>query len=173
MWWAQLDCLQVLHNLGLRKFFLGGIGPLGCIPNQLATGLSPPGKCVAFVNDYVGMFNMRLRSLVDQFNRDYQGSIFVYGNTFGALSDIIANASTYGKSIVTLPACLQSSLFRVFWVTIRNNLCWNSLCNHKWGQILLCITNIFNYSPFATSTFILNSWIIFNYPIFWLYSPKF
>ncbi|KAL3502539.1 hypothetical protein ACH5RR_036988 [Cinchona calisaya] len=97
--------ISVLHSLGPRKFLLGGIGPLGCIPNQLATGLSPPGKCVSSVNDYVGIFNMRLRSLVDQFNRDYQGSIFVYGNTFGAFTDIITNASTYGLTVTDRGCC--------------------------------------------------------------------
>ncbi|CDP15726.1 unnamed protein product [Coffea canephora] len=97
--------ILALHSLGTRKFFLGGIGPLGCIPNQLATGLSSPGKCVSFVNDYVGMFNVRLRSLVDQFNRDYEGSIFVYGNTFAALGDIIRNASTYGITVTDRGCC--------------------------------------------------------------------
>ncbi|XP_059624503.1 GDSL esterase/lipase At1g71250-like isoform X2 [Cornus florida] len=85
-----------LYNLGLKKFFLGGVGPLGCIPNQLATGLASPGKCVSFVNDMVGMFNMRLKSVVDQLNTKYPDGIFIYGNTFGAFSDILDNATAYG-----------------------------------------------------------------------------
>lgn len=93
-------CIQVLESYGLKKFVLGGIGPLGCIPNQLATGAGE-GKCVGAVNDMVGMFNERLLQLVDQLNsEEHQGGaapIFTFGNTFGGFMDIIHNASVYGK----------------------------------------------------------------------------
>lgn len=82
------------------KFFLVGIGQLGCIPNQLASGLAPPGKCVSNVNDMVGLFNIRLRSLVDQLKKSHHDAIFVYGNTFGAFGDILTNATAYGKNII-------------------------------------------------------------------------
>lgn len=36
-----LNLLQAMHGLGLRKFFFGGIGPLGCIPNQKQLVLHP------------------------------------------------------------------------------------------------------------------------------------
>ncbi|GFP80735.1 GDSL esterase/lipase at5g08460 [Phtheirospermum japonicum] len=88
--------ILALHSLGLRKFFLGGIGPLGCIPNQLAANLPPPGKCVDYTNNVVGMFNNGLVSLVDQLNFKYNGSVFAYGNIFGAFTDILNNAKIYG-----------------------------------------------------------------------------
>ncbi|KAL2520630.1 GDSL esterase/lipase [Forsythia ovata] len=94
-----------LHSLGLRKFFIGGIGPLGCIPNQLAIGLAPPGKCVAFTNEVVGMFNMRLIPLVDQLNSNYNDSVFTYGNTFGAFYDILNNSKAYGFSVIDRGCC--------------------------------------------------------------------
>ena len=100
--------LQTLHSLGFRKFFLADIGPLGCIPNQLATGLAPPRKCVFFVNELVKMFNTRLRSLVDQLNANHPGAIFVHGNTYGALNDILNSPINYGKS-----QGLNSSLFDI------------------------------------------------------------
>ncbi|KAM7523574.1 hypothetical protein LguiA_013476 [Lonicera macranthoides] len=88
--------ILALHSLGLKKFLLAGVGPLGCIPNQVATGLAPPGKCVSFVNDMVGIFNARLRSLVDDLNTNNRDAMFIYGNTYGAFSDILSNNS-YGK----------------------------------------------------------------------------
>ncbi|KAI9114322.1 hypothetical protein K1719_014550 [Acacia pycnantha] len=94
-----------LHSLGLRKFLLGAIGPLGCIPNQLATGLIPPGQCNFGVNEIVSMFNDRLKSLVMQLNSDHPGSIFVYGNSYGAFSDIINSPNTYGLSVVDRACC--------------------------------------------------------------------
>ncbi|CAK9156054.1 unnamed protein product [Ilex paraguariensis] len=97
--------ILAIHNLGLRKFFLAGVGPLGCIPSQLATGLAPPGKCVSYVNDIVSMFNTRLRSLVDQLNAQYPGSIFVYGNTYGAFNDVLDNANAYGFRVKDRGCC--------------------------------------------------------------------
>lgn len=55
------------------------------------------GECVSYVNDIVGMFNAQLKSLVDQLNANQSGAIFVYGNTYGALGDILQNPATYGK----------------------------------------------------------------------------
>ncbi|XP_042493784.1 GDSL esterase/lipase At1g71250-like [Macadamia integrifolia] len=97
--------ILALYNVGLRKFFLAGIGPLGCIPNQLATGEAPPGRCVAYVNEIVGLFNVRLRSLVDQLNSNHPGAIFVYANTYGALGDTLNNPATYGFSVVDKGCC--------------------------------------------------------------------
>ncbi|KAF7840200.1 GDSL esterase/lipase [Senna tora] len=94
-----------LQSLGLRKFLLGGIGPLGCIPNQLATGFTPPGQCRSFSNDIAALFNDRLRSLVDEFNADHNASLFVYGNTFGAFFDIINHPNTYGFSVSDRACC--------------------------------------------------------------------
>ncbi|XP_043711417.1 GDSL esterase/lipase At1g71250-like [Telopea speciosissima] len=97
--------LLALYNVGLRKFLLPGIGPLGCIPNQLATGKAPPGRCVSYVNEIVGMFNEGLRSLVDQLNSYHPGAIFVYGNTYGAMGDTLNNPATYGFSVTNRGCC--------------------------------------------------------------------
>ncbi|OIW21820.1 hypothetical protein TanjilG_11555 [Lupinus angustifolius] len=97
--------ILTLHGLGLRKFLLGGLGPLGCIPNQLSRGSAPPGQCVSYVNKIVSMFNDALRTLVDQLNSDYNGSVFVFGNTYGVLSDIINNPNTYGFTVTDRACC--------------------------------------------------------------------
>ncbi|XP_054804850.1 GDSL esterase/lipase At5g08460-like [Prosopis cineraria] len=94
-----------LQGLGLRKFLLGALGPLGCIPNQLAIGLVPPGQCNVLVNEIVSMFNDRLKSLVKQLNSDHPRSIYVYGNSYGAFSDMINYPNTYGFSVVDRACC--------------------------------------------------------------------
>ncbi|KAL0801525.1 hypothetical protein Bca101_056701 [Brassica carinata] len=86
--------LLTLYSIGLRKVFIAGVGPLGCIPNQRAT--APPGRCVDNVNQILGTFNQGLRSLVDQLNQRSPGAIFVYGNTYRAVGDILNNPATYG-----------------------------------------------------------------------------
>ncbi|KDP31296.1 hypothetical protein JCGZ_11672 [Jatropha curcas] len=96
--------LVTLNSLGLRKFLIAGIGPIGCIPNQRASGQAPPDRCVDYVNQIIGTFNEGLRSIVDQMNRR-PGVISAYGNTYGAVGDILNNPGTYGFSVVDRGCC--------------------------------------------------------------------
>ncbi|KAF8405643.1 hypothetical protein HHK36_007719 [Tetracentron sinense] len=97
--------ILALYSVGLRKFLLAGVGPLGCIPNQLATGQAPPGRCVSYVNEILGTFNVGLRSLVDQLNSNHPGAIFVYGNTYGIFGDILNNPASYGFNVTDRGCC--------------------------------------------------------------------
>ncbi|XP_047324144.1 GDSL esterase/lipase At1g71250-like [Impatiens glandulifera] len=98
--------LVTLYSLGLRKFFLPGVGPLGCIPNQLATGQAPPGRCLDHVNRILGPFNEGLRSLVARLNSgNHPGAIFVYGNSYGVLGDILNTPANYGLNVVNRACC--------------------------------------------------------------------
>ncbi|XLU69051.1 hypothetical protein S245_028104 [Arachis hypogaea] len=68
--------------------------------------------CVDDVNAMVGIFNDRLRSLVDELNTQYNGSsIFVYGNTYAALTQIIQDPIAYGF-VVTGRACCGVGSFQ-------------------------------------------------------------
>ncbi|KAH9781927.1 GDSL esterase/lipase [Citrus sinensis] len=96
--------LLALYSVGLRNFFLAGIGPLGCIPNQRGSGQAPPGRCVDYVNQILGPFNEGLRSLVDQLNKR-PGAMFVYGNTYGSVGDILNNPATFGFNVVDRACC--------------------------------------------------------------------
>lgn len=110
---------------------IAGIGPLGCMPNQLATGADAPGKCISTVNNMVGLFNVRLISLVDQLNANARGggAIFVYGNTFDVFADILANANTYGEplSMFTFPCFRWCEVSKAF---VRINHCGLVLMIH-------------------------------------------
>ncbi|XXG58733.1 hypothetical protein AAC387_Pa04g0970 [Persea americana] len=97
--------ILALHSVGLRKFFLAGLGPLGCVPNQLALNQTPPGQCVSSVNEIVGLFNVGLKSLVDQLNGNHAGAIFLYGNAYGAIVDILINPATYGFQVTNEGCC--------------------------------------------------------------------
>lgn len=88
--------MQALYSLGLRKFLIAGIGPLGCIPNQRASGQAPPDRCVDYVNEILGTFNEGLKLIVDQMNTR-PGTISAYGNTYAAVGDILNNPNTYGN----------------------------------------------------------------------------
>ncbi|XP_004290271.1 PREDICTED: GDSL esterase/lipase At1g71250 [Fragaria vesca subsp. vesca] len=97
--------ILALHSLGLRKFMLVGIGPLGCIPNQRASGRAQPGRCVDNVNQILGSFNQGLRSLATQLNSNHPGAIFVYGNAYGAFGDILNNPLSYGFTVIDRACC--------------------------------------------------------------------
>ncbi|KAL8060052.1 hypothetical protein ABFX02_03G128400 [Erythranthe guttata] len=98
--------LVALYSVGLRKFVIAGVGPLGCIPNQLATGQAPPGRCVDYVNQILGIFNQGLVSLVNIMNNGtHPGSMFVYGNSYGASGDILNNPGKYGFKVVDRGCC--------------------------------------------------------------------
>ncbi|OAY50282.1 GDSL esterase/lipase At1g71250 [Manihot esculenta] len=96
--------LVALYSLGLRKFLIAGIGPLGCIPNQRASGQAPPDRCVDYVNEILGTFNEGLKLIVDQMNTR-PGTISAYGNTYAAVGDILNNPNTYGFSVVDRGCC--------------------------------------------------------------------
>ncbi|GMH31408.1 hypothetical protein Nepgr_033251 [Nepenthes gracilis] len=97
--------ILALHAVGMRKFFLAGVGPLGCIPNQRATGQAPAGRCVDSVNQMLGSFNQGLRSMVAQLNANHPGAVFVWGNTYGAVGDILNNPAAYGFTVVDAGCC--------------------------------------------------------------------
>ncbi|KAG2398280.1 GDSL esterase/lipase [Vigna angularis] len=102
---AKSIAVVALHSMGIRKLFIAGIGPLGCIPNIRAIGLAPAGRCMDLVNQMVGFFNVGLRSMVEQLNRDHPDSIFVYANTYHVLGDILNNPARYQFNVVDRACC--------------------------------------------------------------------
>ncbi|KAL9248166.1 hypothetical protein vseg_021520 [Gypsophila vaccaria] len=97
--------IMALYDLGLRRFFLAGVGPLGCTPSQKTVARLPPGKCVDFSNFAPQLFNARLRTLVDKLNASHKNAIFVFGDTFAGLMDILVHPVTYGLSVTESACC--------------------------------------------------------------------
>ncbi|KAE8652639.1 hypothetical protein Csa_013496 [Cucumis sativus] len=94
-----------LQSVGVKKLVIAGLGPLGCIPNQRATGVTLPGRCADKVNEMLGAFNEGLKSLVTQLNSQYPDTKFVYTNIYGIFGDILNNPETYGFSVVDTACC--------------------------------------------------------------------
>ncbi|RZC46672.1 hypothetical protein C5167_039621 [Papaver somniferum] len=87
---------RTLYNYGARKVAVIGVGQVGCSPNELAQNSANGVQCVQKINDANDMFNVRLRSLVDNFNRNLAGAKFIYINAAGVFNDILTNPSRYG-----------------------------------------------------------------------------
>ncbi|KAF3440944.1 hypothetical protein FNV43_RR19230 [Rhamnella rubrinervis] len=97
--------ILALHSIGLRKFALAGIGPLGCIPNQRASSRAPEGRCMDDVNQMLGTFNEGLKSMVKQYNADHQDATFVFGNVYGVLGDMLNTPDNYGFKVIDSACC--------------------------------------------------------------------
>ncbi|KHN40736.1 GDSL esterase/lipase [Glycine soja] len=58
---------QALHNLGVRKYVLAGLGRIGCTPTVMHSH-GTNGSCVEEQNAAISNYNNKLKALVDQFN---------------------------------------------------------------------------------------------------------
>eukprot|EP00249_Psilotum_nudum_P037063 c938_g1_i1 orf=296-1387(+) len=88
--------LTQLYNMGARNIVVCNVGPLGCIPSQLAARNSQNGECVQYINNMVLSFNSGLERLVNQLNADLPGSKFIYADTFSAVFSYSSSPATYG-----------------------------------------------------------------------------
>nr|GFB35984.1 GDSL esterase/lipase At1g29670-like [Tanacetum cinerariifolium] len=94
--------IRILYNYGARKLVLNGIGPIGCSPNALAQHSRDGSTCVAKINSANQMFNRRLVSLVDYFNKNLPDAKFIYINNYAIFQDLINNPKKFviGHEIV-------------------------------------------------------------------------
>ncbi|MCO5564007.1 hypothetical protein L7F22_017662 [Adiantum nelumboides] len=98
--------LVTLYELGVRRFLITGVGPLGCIPNVLATK-SKDGRCVGYVNQLVQGFNAEVLQLVNQLNSNPQltGATFLYAKVYNTFDSILTNPSKYGFKVTDTGCC--------------------------------------------------------------------
>ncbi|GAB4827114.1 hypothetical protein Ancab_034001 [Ancistrocladus abbreviatus] len=97
--------IRTLYSNGARKLVLIGVGQIGCSPNELAQN-SPDGRtCVARINSANQIFNNKLKSLVDQLNRQLVDARFIYINAYGIFQDLINNPASYGFRVTNAGCC--------------------------------------------------------------------
>ncbi|XP_051136080.1 GDSL esterase/lipase At1g71691-like [Andrographis paniculata] len=99
-----------LRSLGLRKFFLTNIPPVGCSPIVRTIIGGAPGQCQSTSNNLVQTFNKELKSLVDQLNSDYPDSTFSYGDSYQLFSNLRENANALGFLVKDESCCKTGSL---------------------------------------------------------------
>ncbi|XP_061351995.1 GDSL esterase/lipase At1g29670-like [Gastrolobium bilobum] len=79
--------LQALYYLGARKYVLVGLGRIGCMPNAISTR-GTNGSCAEEENAAAFMFNKKLKSLVDHFNKQFSAdSKFIFINSTAGTID--------------------------------------------------------------------------------------
>ncbi|KAL3735765.1 hypothetical protein ACJRO7_024832 [Eucalyptus globulus] len=95
--------LTTLYNLGARKFIIAGIGEMGCIPSILAQ--NEAGICSEEVNRLVQPFNANVKTMINDLNVNLPGAKFIYIDIARMFQDIVANARSYGFSVVDRGCC--------------------------------------------------------------------
>ncbi|MED6125827.1 hypothetical protein PIB30_072288, partial [Stylosanthes scabra] len=80
--------LMRLYELGGRKVLVTGIGPLGCIPSQLAER-SINGECVAEIQEAARIFNQLLIKMTTELNNQLTSPVFIVANSFQINMDFI------------------------------------------------------------------------------------
>lgn len=94
--WLQL--LQRLYQLDARKFILGNVGPIGCIPYQRTINQLKEDECVALPNQLALQYNSKLKDLIAQLNDNLPGATFVHANVYDLVMELITNYAKYGEN---------------------------------------------------------------------------
>ncbi|KAI3431936.1 Lipase_GDSL domain-containing protein [Psidium guajava] len=93
--------LQKLYKLGGRKFVLMAINPIGCSP-MAKVRLPMRVGCLQVLNRAAHLFNVELKSLVDDLNAKLSGSRFVFVNSYKIVRDIIKDPTSHVGIIITM-----------------------------------------------------------------------
>ncbi|XP_077229535.1 GDSL esterase/lipase At1g71691-like [Tasmannia lanceolata] len=88
--------LKSLYNMGGRKFLIAGLGPLGCIPNQIGNAGKNISACVDRTNEIASQFNAKVKEMLRELNKNLAGAHFLYWDVYTATMEIIDNLSQYG-----------------------------------------------------------------------------
>ncbi|KAL8059970.1 hypothetical protein ABFX02_03G122200 [Erythranthe guttata] len=95
--------LTRLYNLGARKFVIAGLGLMGCIPSILAQ--SNNGVCSQEVNQLITPFNANTKMMINNLSANLPGAKFSYIDVRNLFQDLLANARSYGFSVVNRGCC--------------------------------------------------------------------
>ncbi|KAJ7296162.1 hypothetical protein O6H91_Y140100 [Diphasiastrum complanatum] len=116
--------LKKAYTLGARKVTVSNMGPIGCIPSQLAMS-SQNGTCIPAVEQYATDFNSDLRVMLQELNRKLPGATFSYVNGYDMIMDYIKNPALYGFESSNKACCGQGAFNGLFVCTAVSSLCPN------------------------------------------------
>eukprot|EP00249_Psilotum_nudum_P035105 c55079_g1_i1 orf=390-1490(-) len=97
--------LVQLYTMGARYIAISSLGPLGCIPSQLAVQKSVGGECSEHVNSLAVSFNSGLNILVQQLTANLPGAHFICVDTFNPVVALYNNPTAYGFQVNSRACC--------------------------------------------------------------------
>lgn len=69
-----------MYRFGARKVAVSNIGLLGCLPEETRTYGRNASGCVDFINNYVQLFNQKLKVSIDNLNTNLPNARFIISN---------------------------------------------------------------------------------------------
>ncbi|XP_051140489.1 GDSL esterase/lipase At2g23540 [Andrographis paniculata] len=103
--------LTRLYRLDARKFVVGNVGPIGCIPYQKTINQLSETECVALPNKLALQYNARLQDLVKELNENLPGATFVHANVYDLVMELITNYDKYGFVSASKACCGNGGQF--------------------------------------------------------------
>ncbi|KAK6924106.1 GDSL lipase/esterase [Dillenia turbinata] len=104
--------LTRLYQLDARKFMVGNVGPIGCIPYQKTMNQLNADQCVDLANKLALQYNGRLRDLLAELNDNLPGATFVHANVYDLVMELITNYEKYGFESATKACCGTGGQFQ-------------------------------------------------------------
>ncbi|THG01962.1 hypothetical protein TEA_002528 [Camellia sinensis var. sinensis] len=101
--------LKTLYEYGANKIAIFGLGQIGCTPAEIAVYGTNGFACVDKINSAVEIFNVKLKSLVDDLNKELAGVKFIYIN----ITSITSGKAFPGLTVLNVPCCNVSSITRL------------------------------------------------------------
>ncbi|KAF8051833.1 hypothetical protein N665_1662s0006 [Sinapis alba] len=105
------DQLTRLYQLDARKFVIGNVGPIGCIPYQKTINQLNENECVDLANKLANQYNIKLKSLLEDLNKKLPGAMFVHANVYDLVMELITNYKQYGFKTATKACCGNGGQF--------------------------------------------------------------
>lgn len=96
---SSMNCMQRLYKLDARKFIVGNVGPIGCIPYQKTINQLSENECVALPNQLANQYNAKLKDLLQELNENLEGATLIHANVYDLVMELITNYAKYGKII--------------------------------------------------------------------------
>lgn len=101
-----------LYKLDGRKFVVGNVGPIGCIPYQKTINQLSENQCVEMPNKLAVQFNRRLKDLITELNDNLPGSKFIHANVYDLVMEVITNYDKYGFTSASKACCGNGGQFQ-------------------------------------------------------------
>ncbi|KAL3651402.1 hypothetical protein CASFOL_004404 [Castilleja foliolosa] len=105
------NAVKEIYGQGGRKIWVHNTGPLGCLPQKLASvkntssfDLDSVG-CVSSYNDAARLFNEGLRRVCTDLRSEMKDAVIVYVDVFAIKLDLIANSTMYSFSTPLMACC--------------------------------------------------------------------
>lgn len=95
--------MQSIYKHGGKNFWIHNTGPLGCLPQKVATRNASNSNdvddygCVKSMNEAAEAFNNQLHALCEQLRLQMKDTTIVYVDMYAIKYDLIANSSVYGE----------------------------------------------------------------------------